>query len=388
MAYFNEDNVNEQINIKSETIPDRPLLAPTAEQLRDKASADELPIMKQIDVLASEQDISLSFLKELLSLPKNNAVKYLHAKARQAVENVYGDKIFLRGLVEITSYCRNNCNYCGIRRSNRTLERYRMTPETIMSCCKEGYGYGMRTFVIQGGEDPWWTDERLGDLVSQIRAEYPDCAITLSMGERPRESYQRLFDAGSNRYLLRHETADEQHYHYLHPEEMSFQNRMQCLQWLKEIGYQVGCGFMVGSPGQTPETIFKDLQFIRSFRPQMVGIGPFVATQHTPFADEPNGSVETTLRLLSVIRLLHPHVLLPSTTALGSLHPLGRELGILAGANVLMPNLSPVENRELYNIYDNKICLGDGIDHCYDCLSARMASTGRRIVVERGDFVG
>lgn len=364
------------------------LIAQNCSVIRAEATADQLPTIHKIDVLASEQDISLSFLKELLSLPKNNAVKYLHAKAREAVEAVYGDKIFLRGLVEITSFCRNNCNYCGIRRSNKTLERYRMSFDQIMSCCQDGYRYGMRTFVLQGGEDMWWTDERLCDLVSQIRATYPDCAITLSMGERPRESYQRLFDAGANRYLLRHETADENHYSYLHPSEMSFQNRMQCLQWLKEIGFQVGCGFMVGSPGQTPQTIHKDLQFIRTFRPQMVGIGPFVATQHTPFAEEPNGSVETTLRLLSIIRLLHPHVLLPSTTALGSLHPLGRELGILAGANVLMPNLSPVENRELYNIYDNKICLGDGIDHCYDCLQTRMESTGRRIVVERGDFVG
>ena len=364
------------------------LIAQSCEEIRAVASADELQTIQQIDALAETQDISLPFLRRLLEMPKDNAVKYLHAKAREAVEAVYGDKIFLRGLVEITSFCRNNCNYCGIRRSNNTLPRYRMTFDEIMACCQDGYKYGMRTFVLQGGEDMWWTDERLGDLVSQIRAQYPDCAITLSMGERSRESYQRLFDLGANRYLLRHETADESHYHYLHPEEMSFQNRMQCLQWLKEIGYQVGCGFMVGSPGQTPETIFKDLQFIRSFRPQMVGIGPFVATQHTPFADESNGSVETTLRLLSTIRLLHPHVLLPSTTALGSLHPLGRELGVLAGANVLMPNLSPVENREKYNIYDNKICLGDGIEQCSDCLQLRMGSTGRRIVVERGDFVG
>ena len=350
------------------------------------ATADELQTIQKIDALAQTQDISLSFLRQLLEMPNGNAVRYLHAKAREAVEEVYGDRIFLRGLIEITSHCRNNCNYCGIRRSNTTLARYRMTVDEIMACCQEGYKYGMRTFVLQGGEDMWWTDERLGGLVAGIRSAYPDCAITLSMGERPRESYQRLFDLGANRYLLRHETADEEHYRYLHPAEMSFQNRMQCLQALKEIGYQVGCGFMVGSPGQTSETIFKDLQFIRTFRPQMVGIGPFVATQHTPFADERNGSVEDTLRLLSIIRLLHPHVLLPSTTALGSLHPLGRELGILSGANVIMPNLSPVENREKYNIYDNKICLGDGIEQCSDCLQLRIGSTGRRIVYERGDF--
>ena len=323
----------------------------------------------------------------LLTLPDDNAaIAYLRALARDTVEKVYGDQVFLRGLVEISSYCKNNCRYCGIRRSNTTLKRYRMKPQMILQCCEEGYRYGMRTFVLQGGEDSWWTDERLCQLVADIRTKFPDCAITLSMGERSRESYQKLFDAGADRYLLRHETANSEHYAYLHPADMSFAHRMQCLQDLKEIGYQVGCGFMVGSPGQTFQTICEDLQFILSFRPQMVGIGPFVATENTPFAKERNGSVERTLRLLAIIRLLHPHVLLPATTALGSLHPMGREQGILSGANVLMPNLSPVENREQYHIYDHKICLGDSVDHCYACLETRIRSTGRRLVVDRGDY--
>ena len=273
-------------------------------------------------------------------------MQYLHAKARACTEKVYGDRIFLRALIEISSSCKNDCCYCGIRRSNTTLARYRMEEGTILDCCAEGYAHGMRTFVLQSGEDAWWTDERLCRIVDTLHRRHPDCAITLSLGERSRESYRRLFEAGASRYLLRHETADAAHYARLHPAEMSYEHRMQCLQDLKEIGYQVGCGFMVGSPGQSPQTLWQDLQFIRRFQPHLVGIGPFVATQQTPFAGEPNGSVEDCLRLLSLIRLLHPHVLLPATTALGTLHPFGRELGVLAGANVLMPNVSPVENRE------------------------------------------
>ena len=358
-----------------------------AAQIKQEAASSILELFEGIDLLAEKRDITADFLERLLTLPNDHeGVDYLKALAREAVEQVYGDRIFLRGLIEISSYCKNNCNYCGIRRSNSTLRRYRLSPEVILKCCREGYANGMRTFVLQAGEDVWWNDERLCHLVAEVRAAYPDCAITLSLGERSRESYQRLFDSGANRYLLRHETADETHYAYLHPEGMSFGNRMKCLNDLKEIGYQVGCGFMVGSPGQTPQTIWKDLQFIRSFQPHMVGIGPFVATQHTPFAGEKNGSVEMTLRLLAIIRLLHPHVLLPATTALGSLHPFGRELGILSGADVLMPNLSPVENREQYHIYDNKICLGDSVDHCFDCLEKRIRTTGRRLVVERGDY--
>lgn len=358
-----------------------------ASQIKGNASSEELDIIGEIDVFAEKQTISLSLLTQLLSLPNNHiAVSYLEACARNAVESVYGDAVFLRGLIEISSYCKNNCNYCGIRRSNTLLSRYRMSPDLILKCCDEGYRYGMRTFVLQGGEDLWWTDERLCILLSEIKSKFPDCAITLSLGERSKESYEKLFNAGANRYLLRHETANGKHYSYLHPVEMSYENRMRCLKDLKEIGYQVGCGFMVGSPKQSCQTLWEDLQFIRSFRPHMVGIGPFVATKHTPFANEKNGSVEMTLRLLSIIRLLHPHVLLPATTALGTLHPLGREYGLMSGANVLMPNLSPVENRDKYHIYDNKISFGDSVGQYYSSIQSRIQSIGRRIVVDRGDF--
>lgn len=325
-------------------------------------------------------------LKEILESKDEEGVKSLFAQAREVADSVYGKKVFIRGLIEISSHCKNDCLYCGLRRSQKSAVRYRLTDEQIMDCCDKGHRLGFRTFVLQGGEDAWFDDTRMVRIVSEIRRRYPDCAITLSLGERSDESYQRLFDAGANRYLLRHETADADHYGKLHPADMSFENRMRCLETLKEIGYQVGCGFMVGSPFQTTETIYKDLQFIRSFQPQMVGIGPFIPAHDTPFADRPQGSVETTLRLLSIIRLLHPQVLLPATTALGTLHPLGRERGIMAGANVVMPNLSPTEHRKDYAIYDNKICTGDEAAECRNCTEYRMRAIGYETVVDRGDY--
>ena len=314
-------------------------------------------------------------------------IKNLYDQAREVADSVYGKKVFIRGLIEISSHCKNDCLYCGLRRSQKEAIRYRLSDEQILDCCDKGYRLGFRTFVLQGGEDAWFDDARMVRIVGEIRRRYHDCAITLSLGERSDESYQRLFDAGANRYLLRHETADRDHYAKLHPSDMSFDNRMRCLQTLKRIGYQVGCGFMVGSPFQTTETIFKDLQFIRSFQPHMVGIGPFIPAHETPFAEMPQGSVETTLRLLSVIRLLHPHVLLPATTALGTLHPIGRERGILAGANVVMPNLSPLEHRKDYAIYDNKICTGDEAAECRNCTEYRMRAIGYETVVDRGDYM-
>lgn len=326
-------------------------------------------------------------LKEILESKDEEEIKSLFEQAREVADSVYGKKVFIRGLIEISSHCRNDCLYCGLRRSQTSAVRYRLTDEQIIDCCDKGYRLGFRTFVLQGGEDAWFDDTRMVRIVSEIRRRYQDCAITLSLGERSDESYQRLFDAGANRYLLRHETADRDHYAKLHPSDMSFDNRMRCLQTLKRIGYQVGCGFMVGSPFQTTETIFKDLQFIRSFQPHMVGIGPFIPAHETPFADRPQGSVETTLRLLSIIRLLHPHVLLPATTALGTLHPMGRERGILAGANVVMPNLSPLEHRKDYAIYDNKICTGDEAAECRNCTEYRMRAIGYETVVDRGDYM-
>lgn len=339
-----------------------------------------------VDTIRNTQDINLEQLSAILDTDDREAIDYLQAQAREVAQSIYGNAVYMRGLIEFSNHCRNNCRYCGIRRDNRLAERYRLDDDTILECCRLGYSCGLRTFVLQGGEDGHYTDERMVALVQRIRTEFPDCAITLSLGERSRDSYQHLFDAGANRYLLRHETADPDHYAHLHPAEMSWEHRMQCLRDLRDIGYQVGAGFMVGSPGQTHATLLNDLHFIRDFRPEMCGIGPFIAAQHTPFAHEPNGSVEQTLRLLSLIRLLHPHVLLPATTALGTLNAFGRERGIQAGANVVMPNLSPTENRPKYSIYDGKICLGDDISHCRSCLETRIASVGYRMVVDRGDY--
>ncbi|MBO4626416.1 MAG: [FeFe] hydrogenase H-cluster radical SAM maturase HydE [Lachnospiraceae bacterium] len=309
------------------------------------------------------------------------------AKAAVAVrQRYYGTKVFVRGLVEISNICKNDCTYCGIRRSNRNCERYRLTAEEIVDCAVEGYRLGMRTVVLQGGEDRHFTDDVVCGIVRSIKGKHPDMAVTLSLGERSRESYRALREAGADRYLLRHETASEEHYGKLHPPEMSYQNRMRCLRDLKELGYQTGCGFMVGSPYQTTENLAGDLAFVEAFQPEMCGIGPFIPHHETPFANEPAGSVELTCFLLSIIRLISPKVLLPATTALGTMHPQGRELGILAGANVLMPNLSPVGVRKQYELYDNKICTGEESAQCIACLAARVAAIGYEIVTDRGDF--
>lgn len=300
-------------------------------------------------------------------------------------QRVYGNEVFTRGLIEISNICKNDCYYCGIRRSNGELRRYRLTEEEILSCADEGYALGFRTFVLQGGEDSFFTDEVLSSLIGELKRRHPDCAVTLSLGERSRESYEVLFCAGADRYLLRHETADRIHYGKLHPPEMSFDNRMRCLRELREIGYQVGCGFMVGSPYQTARELARDLKLIEEFKPDMCGIGPFLPHHATPFCDEPAGSMELTLFLLSVIRLIYPPVLLPATTALGTIHPQGRELGIRSGANVLMPNLSPVGVRKQYELYDNKICTGEESAQCRSCLADRMERIGYRLSESRGD---
>ena len=309
----------------------------------------------------------------------------LAQRARKLRELYYGKDVYIRGLIEFTNYCRNNCYYCGIRRDNPHAQRYRLTAEQILTCCDTGYQLGFRTFVLQGGEDAYFTDERLCALLQEIKQRHPDCAITLSIGERNRESYQRLFHAGADRYLLRHETANKAHYEQLHPAEMSYNHRLQCLHDLKAIGYQVGCGMMVGSPGQKTEHLIQDLRLLQELQPEMVGIGPFIPQHDTPFAQEAGGTAATTLRLLSIIRLLLPNVLLPATTALGTIDPKGREKGLLAGANVLMPNLSPTAVRKKYALYDNKICTGEEAAECIRCLAARVESTGYNIVVSRGD---
>ena len=333
--------------------------------------------------LKETRDLSDGELTELIDSGAYDEA--LRAAADAVRREHYGDAVFLRGLIEFTNYCKNNCYYCGIRRDNREIERYRLTQDEILACCAEGYDLGYRTFVLQGGEDPYYTDDRVCAIVAAIRERYPDCAITLSIGEKPRESYQRFFDAGANRYLLRHETANAEHYAKLHPADMSRDNRRRCLRDLKEIGYQVGSGFMVGSPYQTTENLIEDIRFLQELQPDMIGIGPYITHSATPFAAMPSGSAELTLRLLSILRLLFPYALLPSTTALGTILPNGRELGLQHGANVVMPNLSPTAVRKKYEIYENKICTGEESAQCRGCLEMRVKAAGYRVVTDRGD---
>ena len=338
-----------------------------------------------IDRLAAERDLPDRELLALITMVDPRADEYLAQRAAAVRDRVYGKQVFIRGLIEFTNYCRNDCHYCGIRRSNRNCSRYRLTREQILDCCEAGYGLGFRTFVLQGGEDPWFTRERMTELIRAIKERFPDCALTLSVGEKDRETYQEWFDAGADRYLLRHETADADHYASLHPKELSLENRMRCLRDLKDIGYQTGCGFMVGSPGQTPEMILKDLRFIQQLRPQMVGIGPFIPHKDTCYRDEPSGSAALTLRLLSMFRLMHPDVLLPATTALGTVLGDGRQQGMLHGCNVVMPNLSPLSVRKKYALYDNKIATGEEAAESIALLRDSMTAVGCRIVCHRGD---
>lgn len=338
------------------------------------------------DKLYQDTQLTETEYKELLELHTDKEIaEYGFELARKRQKETFGNEVYTRGLIEISNYCKNDCIYCGIRRSNQNAERYRLSEEEILSCCESGYALGFRTFVLQGGEDGYYTDVLLEDLLHKIKAAYPDCAITLSLGERSRESYERLYAAGADRYLLRHETANEAHYGKLHPAEMSLKSRKQCLYTLKKIGYQVGCGIMVGSPYQTVDNLVEDLTFMKALNPHMVGIGPFIPQKDTPFGEMEQGSLEMTLFLLAIIRLMLPKVLLPATTALGTIHSRGRELGILAGGNVVMPNLSPVKVRKKYALYDNKICTGEEAAECRGCLGNRMESIGYKLVVSRGD---
>ena len=339
--------------------------------------------MDLVDKLTQCSNLSDEEFIELLSTDKYDDRLFVAADKKR--REIYGDEVYLRGLIEFTNYCKNNCFYCGIRRDNANISRYRMTQEDIIAICDKGYNLGFRTFVLQGGEDMYYTDDRICSIVSQIRGRFPDCAITLSIGEKTKESYQAYFDAGANRYLLRHETASDAHYGKLHPQEMSLENRKQCLFNLKEIGYQVGAGFMVGSPYQTLGNILVDLRFLQELEPDMIGIGPFISHCDTPFNKYENGTLELTLRLISILRLMFPYVLLPATTALGTIHPQGREMGLKAGANVMMPNLSPREVREKYMLYDNKICVNEDSDLCGDCTKRRVSSVGYRVVTDIGN---
>lgn len=338
-----------------------------------------------IDTLVKEHVLSKENFIKLIDQRTPELSEYLFNQAVRVQKQHFKNEVYIRGLIEFTNYCKNDCYYCGIRRSNANALRYRLCEEEILSCCEEGYALGFRTFVLQGGEDAWYSDDMLCSIISSIKTRFPDCAVTLSVGERSYASYQTLFNAGADRYLLRHETADEEHYRMLHPASLSLSHRKECLFHLKEIGYQTGCGFMVGSPYQRTEHIAEDLLFIHELQPEMVGIGPFIPHHDTPFRDSPAGSVELTLFLIGILRLMLPKGLLPATTALGTLDPNGREKGILSGANVCMPNLSPPAVRKKYMLYDNKICTGDEAAECRLCLSKRVEKIGYKIVETRGD---
>lgn len=337
-----------------------------------------------IDQLASQHDLTDEQLLYLLDHLDEKNRDYLIEKAHETRMRVYGDRVFMRGLIEFTNYCKCNCLYCGIRAANSDVERYRLTTEEVLSCCETGYFLGYRTYVLQGGEDPYFTDERLVEMISAIKKRYPDTAITMSVGERSRESYEKIYTAGADRYLLRHETASKELYESLHP-NMSLENRMDCLKTLKDIGFQVGAGFMVGLPGQENKHLVEDLRFLKNLQPHMTGIGPFIPHHDTPLKDETGGTVELTVTLLAIVRLLLPEVLLPATTALGSLDGQGREKGIKAGANVVMPNLSPTEARNKYLLYDGKICTGDEAAECRKCIEGRINRAGFKIDMSRGD---
>ncbi|MCR5484726.1 MAG: [FeFe] hydrogenase H-cluster radical SAM maturase HydE [Clostridiales bacterium] len=344
--------------------------------------------IERIDKLCENRILSRKDFAILLTSMDNEDEEHLFKTARAVREKYYGKKVFLRGLIEFTNYCKNDCYYCGIRRGNKNVVRYRLSDEEIFDCCDNGYKLSFRTFVLQGGEDMFYSDEHIARIVEGIKKRCPDSAVTLSVGERSRKSYQTFFDAGADRYLLRQETSDPSHYAKLHPKELTIETRKRCLDDLKDIGFQVGCGIMVGSPYQTVDNIIDDLFYMHDFEPHMVGIGPFIPHSDTPFRDKKAGTLADTLHLLGIIRLMLPKVLLPATTALGTIHPTGREMGLSAGANVVMPNLSPTGVREKYTLYDGKICVGDEINNCLLCLEQRIKSVGYIPTAGRGDFIG
>ncbi|MCD8300803.1 MAG: [FeFe] hydrogenase H-cluster radical SAM maturase HydE [Clostridiales bacterium] len=343
--------------------------------------------MDIVEKLICEHKLSKEEFALLIGLRQDPGVcERLQKEALRLRRQHFGNDVYIRGLIEFTNICKNDCRYCGIRKSNANLPRYRLSEDEILSCCEAGYGLGFRTFVLQGGEDAFFTDECLVPIIRQIKERYPDCAVTLSIGERSYYSYKALREAGADRYLLRHETADKEHYAKLHPKGMSLRHRVNCLLDLKNLGYQTGAGFMVGSPYQTDECLAEDLVFLAELQPEMVGIGPFIPHHDTEYADCPAGSVETTLFLLSVIRIMLPRVLLPATTALGTEAADGRERAMSYGANVVMPNLSPTDNQEMYKLYDGKIGVGDTAQESMNKLKEGLKAAGFNIVIERGDY--
>lgn len=345
-------------------------------------------VMRLAKKLALEGFLAHDEYIELLVNRDDEVREFLRSAAQEIATANYGHDIFLRGLIEYSNTCKNDCYYCGIRKSNYNVERYRLSPEEILQCCEIGYQIGLRTFVLQGGEDPYFTDDMVCEIISSIKSNYPDCALTLSLGEKERESYERFYAAGADRFLLRHETADEEHYRKLHPEPLSLENRMRCLETLKDVGFQIGAGFMVGSPGQTYDTMASDFEYLKKLNPHMIGIGPFIHHKDTPFRDEADGTLELTLFCLSILRIMFPKALMPATTALGTIDSTGREKGVLAGANVIMPSLSPDGARNKYLLYEGKVGVKDKAAEGRKLLDERLANIGYRTVTARGDYKG
>ena len=344
-----------------------------------------------VEILEKLNNTHSLSIEEYELLLNNISPEFMQLAAKYACDyqkQYYQNKVFIRGLVEFSNYCRNNCLYCGIRRDNKNCERYRLRIEEIIECANEGYDLGFRTVVLQAGEDFAYSDEDMCYIIREIKKSHPDMVITLSIGERDRASYEAYYQAGAGRFLLRHETANPALYARLHPKELSWEHRMNCLKDLKDIGYQVGAGFMVQSPGQTNYDLAMDLKFVEEFKPDMCGIGPFISHKDTPFAKENSGTLEMTLFLISLMRLIYPQMLIPATTALGTIDAKGREKGIQAGANVLMPNLSPVSVRKKYSLYDNKICTGEEAAECINCLKGRVNSIGYEIITDPGNRAG
>ncbi len=341
--------------------------------------------MKELlNKLYQENNLSKEEIVYLLKNLDEEHKNILFVYAYQTCMKYYGNKVYMRGLIEFSNICKQDCLYCGIRASNSHVDRYRLSKDQILSCCQEGYRLGYRTFVLQSGEDFWYTEEKLIEIIKSIKKLYPDVAITLSIGERDYVTYKHLLEAGADRFLLRHETASRHLYEKMHP-NMSFDNRRNCLKDLKELGYQVGAGFMVGLPEQTEEDLAEDLLFLKELEPDMIGIGPYIPHNDTPLKGSKGGTVEDTLVILAFTRLLIPECLLPSTTAMGTLHPKGRERALKVGANVVMPNLSPTSVRAKYELYENKICTGDEAAHCRGCIERRINSAGFEVDMGRGD---
>ncbi len=342
----------------------------------------------RVDELFDKRILTREDFRALIDERDAELSEYLFEKARIRQHENYGNAVYFRGLIEFTNYCRNNCLYCGIRAGNKNCDRYRLTAEQILSCCEQGYGLGFRTFVLQGGEDLHYSDEEMCRIISSIKASWPDVAVTLSIGERPYESYKAYREAGADRFLLRHETADPEHYAKLHPENLTLKNRIECLWNLKKLGYQVGAGMMLRSPFQTTDHLVTDLFFLHELQPEMLGIGPFIPHKDTPFRDYPAGTAELTIFMLGVLRLMFPASLIPATTALGTIDPTGREKGILAGANVFMPNLSPLDVRSKYLLYNGKISTGDEAAEAVENMKKRVETIGYRVEIGRGDAAG